>query len=312
MDLLNTDNWLRVGWQGLTMLLPDDWNIGAIGGDKAQGYLRFDDADMPRLEIKWADAGTGAVDLSKIVEKYLRDIQKGRKNKTEVTRDLKLVSKRKLKGKKAPQFFSWKSDTQGFGAAWYCPDCHRTVIVQIMGQLGEPIQELAELVLIEIDDHAKPGEWILWSAYGFDFYSPPEWNLASQKLMAGLIEIGLAKDTEALHVARWGMANVILRRASLEDWGRKELSKRVKKFDATFSEGQFRGHDAIVIEGRTMLPQEKVKSFVEHVRGKDYPDRVRAVLWHCPESNKLFYVEGIVDREHLQFVDEVGERIACH
>jgi hypothetical protein len=312
MDLLNTDNWMRVGWQGLSLLLPDDWNIGAIGGDKTQGYLRFDDPDMPRLEIKWADAGTGAVDLSKIVDKYLRDIQKDRKNKTEVTRDLKLVSRRKLKGKKAPQFFAWKSDTQGFGSAWFCPDCHRTVIVQIMGQLHEPVQELAEQVLVEIDDHPKGDEWILWSAYGFDFYSPQDWGLASQKLMAGLIEIGLEKGPESLHVARWGMANVILRRQSLQDWGKRELAKRLKKFDTQSAEGKFRGHDAILIEGRTALPQEKVKSFVDHVRGKVYPDRVKAILWHCPESNKLYYVEGIVDREHVQFVDEVGEKIACH
>lgn len=314
----SSPNWTRVGWQGITLLLPDDWNIGAIGGDKAQGYLRFDDADMPRLELKWADAGTAFVDLDKIVEKYLRDIQGGRKrpqgkkNKTEVSRDVKLASKRKLKGKKAAQFFSWKSDTQGFGAAWFCPDCHRTVILQVMGPLDEPVQELAEQVLVEIDDHPKEGEWVLWSAYGFDFYSPQDWNLASQKLMAGLIEIGLAKDTEGLHVSRWGMANVILRRQSLEDWGKKELSKRLKKFDAQFSEGQFRGHDAILIEGRTALPQEKVKSFVDHVRGKGYPDRVQAILWHCPEGNKLYYVEGIVDRENVGVVDEVGERIACH
>jgi len=307
----NTDNWVRVGWQGLTMFLPDDWNIGAIGGEKAQGYLRYDDPDMPRLEIKWADAGTTFVDLNKVVDKYLREMGKGRKNQTEVSRDIKLVSKRKLRGKKAPQFFSWKGESQGCGAAWFCPDCHKTVIVQVMGRLTEPVQEMAERIIVDVEDHPRE-DWILWSAYGFGFYSPKEFTLASQKLMAGLIEIGLARDTEQLHASRWGMANVILRKQSLQEWGKKELAKRIKKFDTEFTETTYRGHDAIVIEGRTALPQEKLKSFVDHVRGKGFPDRVQAILWHCPESNKLFYVEAIVDRTNVQLVAEVADRIVCH
>lgn len=305
-----TDNWIRVGWQGLALTLPDDWNIGAIGGAKTDGYLRFDDPDMPRLEIKWADAGNTFVDLNKVVDKYLREMSKG-KGKAQVSRDVKLASKRKLRGKKGAQFFSWKGDTQGFGAAWFCPDCHRTVILQVMGQLNEPVQDLAEQILLEIEDHPKD-EWILWSAYGFDFYSPKDFTLAGQKLMAGLIEISLAHDTELLSGTRWGMANVILRRRSLEDWGKGELAKRLKKFDAQYTPTKFRGHEAIQIEGRTVLPQEKVKSFIDHVRGKGFPDRVKALLWHCPESNKLFYVESIVDREHLQLVEDAAERIVCH
>ncbi|MBU0608940.1 MAG: hypothetical protein KKI08_13730 [Armatimonadetes bacterium] len=311
MPELNTDNWVRVGWQGLTFTIPEDWNIGAIGGEKTQGYLRFDDADMPRLEVKWADAGTTFVDLDKVVEKYLREMSKGRKNQTEVNRDIKLTSKRKLRGKKAPKFFAWKGETQGFGAAWFCPDCHKTVIVQVMGRLTEPVQEMAEQVVVDLEDHPRD-EWILWSAYGFDFYSPRDFTLATQKLMAGLIEIGLARDTEQLLAARWGMANVILRKQSLQEWGKKELAKRIKRFDTEFSETTHRGHEAVTIAGRTALPQEKLKSFVDHVRGKGFPDRVQALLWHCPESNKLFYVEGVLDRENVHLVQDVADRIECH
>ena len=51
---------------------------------------------------------------------------------------------------------------------------------------------------------------------------------------------------------------------------------------------------------------------MDHVRGKGFPDRVKALLWHCPESNKLFYVESIVDRENLQLVEDVAARVTCH
>lgn len=311
MAELKTDNWVRSGWQGLSFTVPEEWNIGAIGGEKQQGYLRFDDPDMPRLEIKWAEAGTAAIDIKSMVDKYLKELTKGKKkNSTEVTRDCKLVSKRKLKGKKGLECFSWTAETQGFGAAWYCPDCHRTVIVQVMGRLDEPVQKMAEEIIPSIEDH--PGDWTLWSTYGFFAETPAEWALAGQKLMAGLIELDLAREGEKLHLARWGMANVVLRHQSLEEWGKHELSKRLKKYTPEFSVTEFRGHEDILIEGRTYLPQEKVQSFYEHVRGKQFADRVRAHLWHCPESNKIYYIEAIVDRENVDVAETVRERIPCH
>lgn len=312
MPDISTDNWVRAGWQGLSFRLPEDWNIGAIGGEKQQGYLRFDDPEMPRLEIKWAEAGSGAVEVGPLVDKYLRELNKGKKRKdtTVVDRDVKVVSKRKLRNKKGLECFSWRAETQGFGAAWYCPDCHRTVFMQVMGLLDEPVQKLAEEVILGAEDH--PGDWILWATYGFQCETPAEWALAGQKLMAGLIELDLAREGEKLHLARWGMANVILRNRSLEDWGRAELAKRLKKYTTELTVGEFRGHEDLLIEGRTYLPQEKVQSFVEHVRGKQFADRVRAHVWHCPESNKIYYVEGILDRDSLDVVEQVRDRMPCH
>ena len=311
MPEVSTDNWVRAGWQGLSFMLPEDWNIGAIGGEKQQGYLRFDDPEMPRLEIKWAEAGSGAIDLSGLVDKYLKDLTKGKKkNTTQVTRDCKLVGKRKLKGKKGLECFAWAAETHGFGAAWYCPDCHRTLIMQVMGRLDEPVQKIAEEIIPSIEDH--PGDWTLWATYGFEAETPSNWALVGQKLMAGLIELDLTRGGEKLHLARWGMANVALRHRSLEEWGQAELAKRLKKYTPEFSQVEFRGHECLLIEGRTYLPQEKLQSFVEHIRGKEFADRVRAYLWQCPESNKIYYIEGILDREHLDEVDAVRERMPCH
>ena len=310
MAQLNTDTWVRAGWQGLSFTIPEDWNIGAIGGEKNEGYLRFDDPDMPRLEIKWAEAGSGAISIESLVDKYVKDLTKGKKkNTTEVTRDCKLVSKRKLKGKKGLECFSWTADSQGFGAAWYCPDCHRTIILQVMGPLDQPVQQIAEEIIPSVEDH--PGEWTYWATYGFEAQTPSDWKLAGQKLMAGLIELDLTREGEKLHVARWGMANVALRHTSLEEWGQKELSKRLKKYTTDYTVTEFRGHENILIEGRSNLPQEKIQAFYEHVRGKDFADRVRAHLWVCPESNKIYYVEGIMDREHLDEVEAVRERMPC-
>lgn len=307
-----SSKWWMVAWQGLTFVVPEDWNIGAIGGEGKSGYLRLDGSDMPRLEVKWAEAGSGAVDVPQLVDKYLKDLQKGKKGReVEVQRDVKLVNKRQMKGKKALECFTWTAETRGFGAAWFCPDCRRTVILQVMGEHSEPVQALAERIISSMKDHPDDG-WATWATYGFICQTPAEFVLAGQRMMAGLIELDVSRERDQLHVARWGMAGIALKNKSLEDWGKKELSKRLKKFATEYRGESFRGHECICIEGRTTLPQEKLQSFVQHCMGKPFADRVKAYLWHCETSNKIYYVEGVLDREELELVNGLRERIPCH
>lgn len=300
-----------IAWHGISLTVPEDWNIGAIGGDLKEGYLRLDGSDMPRVEIKWAKVGSGHVDIPGLVEKYLRDLQKGKKNQTKVQRDVQLTGRRKARHKSGLECFGWQSETQGMGAAWYCPDCEKTVIVQVMGTLDEPLAKLAEPVIQDLEDHPLD-DWLTWSTYGFTCQTPERFKLGGQKLMAGLIELDLACENERLHVARWGMANVALRNTTLKEWGQKELGKRLKKFLVDLDVNEYRGHERLTLSGRSNLPQEKVAAFAQHCLGKPYPDRVLAHLWHCKDENKLFYVEAVLDREQLGMVEELCDRLPCH
>jgi hypothetical protein len=305
--------WGLVAWSGITLHAPEDWNIGAIGGDQKQGYLRVDGPDMPRIEVKWAAADhSNFVDVSAIVDKYLREMQRGKKGKqTEVSRDVKLGTRRKARHKRGLECFAWKAETQGFGAGWFCPDCAKTVIIQVMGTLQEPVPKLAEQIILDLEDHPRD-DYLTWSTYGFSCQTPGRFKLTGQKLMAGLIELHLEADGERLHLARWGMANVALKGTTLRDWGQKELGSRLKRFTTEVGETEYRGHECLVVSGRTNLPQEKLSSFVQHCMGKPFPDRLQAYLWHCPEQNKILYVEGILDRDNLALLDEVRDRMPCH
>jgi hypothetical protein len=142
------------GWSGITAEIPEDWNLGAVSGDSKGGYLRFDDDTMSRLEIKWS-TGTGFVDLNQVVDKYLRDLQKGRKKdepEVVVEEDVKLISKhRRRKG--GLKSFHWRAEGEGWGAAWICKECGRTIIAQVSSPPGtdsEAAQELAAFVLLSI------------------------------------------------------------------------------------------------------------------------------------------------------------------
>ena len=48
--------WTTFGWAGITLSIPDSWEIAGISGDQKAGYLRLDDENMPRLELKWSES----------------------------------------------------------------------------------------------------------------------------------------------------------------------------------------------------------------------------------------------------------------
>jgi len=303
------------GWQGITVETPPNWNIGAISGDASGGYVRYDDDEMPRLEIKWS-SDKGFVDLNTVIDKYLKDLQKNRKKKApkvEVDRDVKLISKRKRK-KGGLKCFHWQAENEGYGAAWTCRDCSRTVIAQVMapvGQAPEEARELAGNVLLSIDDHPTDG-WVLWSAYGFSCYAPEDFKVSGQKLMAGLIELEFEKDTEKIKMARWGMANVALKKKTLEQWIGGEAAKELRKHKADREQTSILGHDGLTIEGSNIGGLQLLHRFYLHCTDKPYADRLIARAWHCEETNRIYYVETYVDRANVGLADELVARIECH
>jgi hypothetical protein len=308
---------VMAGWQGMTAEIPEDWQIGAISGDVKQGYVRYDDGNMPRLELKWATE-SGFVDIEKVIAKYLTDLQKGRKKGAadiEVEKDTKLLSRRKRK-KGSLRCFRWTiaGEAEGYGAAWVCTDCGRTVIAQVTmpaGGKADEDEELASGILLSINDHPLDG-WTYWAAYGFGAWVPEQFKLSGQKLMAGLMEFDFEADTEKLKVARWGMAGMALRKKTLKEFIGSECSKTLRKNSVEAEEGEIKGHPGLILSGEGPGGVHKVRSFWAHCCGKHYADRFVGRAWHCEPGNKIIYIESLVDRAHTALVDEICDRIECH
>jgi hypothetical protein len=306
---------VTVGWQGVTVQIPPEWNLSAINGDYKGGYVRYDDSEIPRLEIKWATE-SGFVDLNTVIDKYLRDLQKKRAKgapEVEVERDIKLISKRRRK-KPSLKCFRWTAAARGHGAAWVCKDCGRTMIAQVASPLemkAADAEELAATILLSIEDHPLD-DWLLWSAYGFGIQAPRDFLMMKQKLMAGLIEFSLERETEKLRFARWGLANVALKRKTLAEWAGAELGKELRKQAATFHEAPVMGHPGLHIRGGNIAGAQKLHRFYQHCRGQLYADELIARLWHCEQTNRIYYVETFVDRANQGLADELVARLECH
>lgn len=302
-----------VGWQKLSMRVPADWNIGALGGDVKEGYLRLDDESMPRLEAKW-NTPQGYTAVEGVVTRYLDELKKkAEKSKREikVKRDTRLLSRRR-KRKASLECFSWTEAQQAHGAAWYCDRCGRVVIAQVLGEAGEKLAPLAADVLGSLQDHPSD-HWALWAAYDLECYVPEDFELTNQKLMAGLMELSFTRELEKVAVFRWGMANVLLRDTSLLEWAKRDVAPRYRRMCRCEAEEiEVRGHSGVLAHGTKQILPYRIARFVTHCRNRSYPDTIRCYIWHCEESNKIYAVETQTDAGDPDIGAEICDRLRCH
>jgi len=313
MANLDTSEWTIRAWEGTLLHVPEDWDIAAISGDRNQGYMRLDDVEnMPRVEVKWQKA-SGFVNVESVVDGYLNDLKKKRKKgepEIETDRDCAVVSKRQMR-KTDLNCFAWEGgETNGWGAAWYCDDCERVMVIQVMTRPEEKGEEIAREVIGTIEDHPRDG-WIVWSTYGLQMEAPERFELSDQKLMAGLIELRFANRGEEIASARWGMANVALKTKSLAKWAEAEIRGYHKGIKLALEETTFRGHPAIEVSGYFSSPLKHIQSFVMHVMGRPYPETVKGWVWHCEGENRIYYAGALLDDDHLDIIERVARGVAC-
>ncbi len=313
--MANSDasQWQVRGWQGVVVTVPGEWDIAAISGDREQGYMRIDDADsMPRVEIKWQKS-TGFVDIKGVVDKYLSDLGRKRKRdepEIEVDRDCPVVSKRRMRHKRDLNCFAWRGQVHGFGAGWYCEECRRVMVVQVLTEPDEDGLELAGRIIGDLQDHPSD-DWLTWSTYGLHMQAPERFELADQKLMAGLIELRFADSGEEIVGVRWGMANVALKDASLRRWAEQAIPQYHKGVRLSWEDAEFRGYPAVEVSGHFSNPLRHLQSFAMHVAGKPYPEVVKGWVWLCEDENRIYYAGVLVDEDHLELAEQVAMRIAC-
>lgn len=304
---------VEVGWNGISLQAPADWNVGAVSTDTKDGYLRLDDSSMPRLEVRWQSLDS-PLSVEENVDRFATELKRKNrkaKHKLKIERDTKLVSRRQ-KRKKSLECFAWTADYQAHGAAWTCGKCNRAVLVQVIGERDEDLRPLAARVIGSLEDHSEDG-WTLWAAYDLRARVPSDFVATTQKLMTGLLELSFVRDLEKLTLIRYGMANVALRRTSLLEWSKEKLAPRTHR-DAklTAVEAEIRGHPGVSAAGdRTRFPHG-IARFVVHCMRRSYPDRVICRVWHCEESNKIYAVEALIDRQNADLIDDVLGRFQCH
>ncbi len=305
------DGWKPFGWNGLTCIIPDEWDVSGIDGRSRQGYFTFDDERTRRLEIKYERARRiGKPDLEKTLESYFAAVRKqvGRKGTFDVDHDIELVDADLMPEEFDYRTYGWTSDMTGRGIIWFCPTCRRIVIAQCLAEKNRAnLRELSQ-VLTSIRCHSD-APTNMWGVFDFAVEVPREFQLESNRLQAGLISLTFSDRKRRLIVDRLGLVHAILKHSSIGEYVAKVHYKKLRRRRLRFTEESWGLNAGYRIEGerfRLLYLIPGVRDFIRRLRRRDH---IGGRIWHSEEANRLYVIraEGADSQE---LADAVANTIA--
>ncbi len=301
------------GWMGLTFFAPENWDLVIAKGNRFDGYLRFEEDGLTRCEIQWTLVSAGRVVLDEQVEHYLKSLeqmlQKQGKPVT-IRKNIHIVSRRQVK--RNVRDFMWESNTVGYGMMWFCEECRRALVAQVVGYEHEPVKEWAKQVFLSLSDHPD-GDWETWSVYGLKFEAPKGWSMAKSEIMPGKIRFTFKLGEYELSVGRYGPASVLLKDKKLEDFAVEVLGKEtVERFKIHYRTEILNGHEGMNLVGKDKRAKSPIHVLLRRLRtGNPFP-QFRGRLWHCQQSNRIYTAIGLIAPEHEILWEQLAKSVRCH
>jgi hypothetical protein len=302
--------WTTVGWQGVSVRVPEEWSPVSVSGEGETGYLRVASPDTRSLEIKWEET-KGAVSVPDALARYFKKLARTAKKSRHV---LTIKERPKQLGSLRPQnqapiSYSWEADRRALGVIWHCGDCRRLVIAELVGAADDDLS-LARTILKSIAEHGRDG-WNTWGLYGLVIAVPAEYRIESQQLTTGYLKLAFRHRAQALVVERWGLANVVLKEVSAARWFTVREAQRLSRFRYREDEIEVRGHCVTRLEGGDRLLPAAARTIQSIARLSLPALRFHGYVWDCPDSNKIFAITGQA-RKGGDVTRQVFERFVCH
>lgn len=312
----SASRWTAVGWQQMYLDTPEEWSIGAVSGNASAGYLRLDDAEMPRVELRWEPAKREEP-VDKVVERYLTKLtEKSRKKKTapvKVRRNLNLIKDEELLRVRKIEGFHWEMEgddpVQAYGALWRCETCSRIVFAQIMGRDHESIFATSTRVLNSLRDHAE-GDTAIWALYGLRFEMPASCTLKDYQLLTGRIALRFAADAGEIEVERLSLAEIHLKGRSFESWFEQTCEGDISEREPLPDEG-FR-HPGVWASGLAVDPATVHKRLGWLPWRRPRKRRFDRCGWHCPPGNKLISLRRLGEPHRPEALMDIARTLICH
>lgn len=290
------------GWQGITLQVPADWNLGRVDGNYQSGYARLDDAQIVRAEVEWREGAKRQLAIEELVDRYVGGLKKKAEKSGlpfALTRRARFLrDKRWLEGSEY-ELFIWEADYRAYNLARCCPHCGRIVLLRVLTQLQEKAEDLVEGVISSLGDHAREGQ-ICWSIYGLRFQLPEDFKLSGQELKSGHLQLSFAKDRQVCRVHRLSLAHLLLKDATLADWYQGFFHKQLRDFKIAVEEIPLRGHPGLRVRGQ---PRSRWLQLVRPLpflnpRPRQFQD---SRIWRCEAADKICIID------HLYRKREEGE-----
>ena len=312
---IGNSKWVATGWHHLYFERPEEWSIGAVTGDYATGYLRLDDSEIPRIELRW-ERTRGRESVDQVVERYLKNLTgKGKKETgvVKVRRDLGLIKNQSILNERTVEGFHWRTDgknaMQAYGCLWMCQECGRTVFAQVLGRGGESIMTVASKILNSLDDHARDDR-ATWSVYGINLVLPATYLMKEHSFLTGRIELTFEDGSTRLELTRMSLAEMHLGGKTFKDWFQGTYSHEINEWSETaFS---YFKHSGISGTGLGIDPKtvNKKMAWLPWRQPKKKP--LSSCGWPCIDGNRIYVLRHMDEKHCLDVLQQIAGTVVCH
>lgn len=203
-----------LGWAGLLMPVPANWNLFLVEGDANIGKLGLSDHERPRLRLQWGAVTRRRFDPDRFVRRRL-NLASGKPKDFDGPRVMEHPALR-------PLMVLADDAAEIDRAAGYCPATGRVIeAVYHRGSLREN-RAWSTAVLPYLADQPRAGP-ARWSFFDVSFVSPPGYGLDKPTLNLGDMRVDLRLRDKpntgpALGVRHLYPAGLALARRPMEDW----------------------------------------------------------------------------------------------
>jgi hypothetical protein len=337
---MNEDESLKtlIGWQGIRFLLPPDWNLTGFSMDRKDGYLKVDSSGSMFVQVKWTEptarpsmSGTlgglgwqmikkylfktpmaekGEPDIRQILDAFLKTSGKQAK-KAKASFECKIRPETtEANGRRVALHFSWTGGGYGQGKIWYCRDCGRVIIAQVVGPNREEVSKIASEMMGTFIDHSSDGFYV-WALYDLVCAVPQEFDLKSQKLMSGYLLLDFEKPGGGrLKIERWGLADVTLKKYPLQEWFKQACE--LSTYKSKITDGVVQEHPAFNAKGKIRGILDVARAYRESGFSFKPALYYEGCSWHCEETNKIYAIQTWRKKGDDSLIERIAERCECH
>jgi hypothetical protein len=303
----------KIGWQGITLEVPEGWEVTGFSGDYREGYLRIDDGESRSCELKWGSWGKrerGEPDIELRAESYLASLERAaKKRKQSLSGKLAPAPKGTQRSERLVAGFTFVGERKAVGAAIYCRESRRVLLAQVQGASAKEAERI--LASVEVKDE-QPG-WRLWALYDLRCDVPSDFALVGQQVMNVYVMLTFARAAERMTIEQWSIADVARKDSYLDVWMKMNAKGELAMMTTEVEEARVGGHDAIAFVGRPEIGLPLFQLVREAARQWKWPAlRFTAHAWECEESNKLYLIQHTRGKKSMDLAGEVAQRTLCH
>lgn len=263
--------------------------------------MRIDSPGSLVAEVRWAQARK-AVNVRKRLDDYLNMVERqAKKRKVPFTGRIK-----PSEDWEGALEFNYRADRKVRGFIRQCPQCRRVVIAQVSGDRDDPVVNVANQLLDTLQDHSEDGWWT-WALLGLVVRLPERFALVKSQVMSGYLMLQFRSRFTEVSVERWGLADVTLKRWTLEEWALQ--ATEWKRMKAQHTSAEVERHPSVQLVGLRRAPTVWLRRKIERLVLRR-PEDIRGVVWHCEPGNRIYSVR--VERGTEELLQQIVDSVQCH